>query len=198
MKIGICGGGPVDIKLDSTLDYIGVDHGVDTLSKQHIIPIYAIGDFDSIERKELLKQLSITTLPKIKDDTDMEAALLYAFDQGYDEIYLYGVTGGRLDHFMAVIALLQQFPHRNIHIIDSQNDISILESGSHSIKQDQYDYFSLFAFVDTLVSLDSCMYPLNQYLLKKDDPLCVSNQWLSKEVNITVDQNILFIRSKNK
>ena len=35
--------------------------------------------------------------------TDTHAAIEYAISKGYDEIELYGVTGGRLDHFFAVM-----------------------------------------------------------------------------------------------
>ena len=46
MKIGICSA--LAKELDHSLNYIGVDRGVEILIEQGIRPIYAIGDFDSI------------------------------------------------------------------------------------------------------------------------------------------------------
>ena len=39
--------------------------------------------------------------------TDTHAAIEYAISKGYDEIELYGVTGGRLDHFLQLCVCLK-------------------------------------------------------------------------------------------
>lgn len=198
MKIAICGGGPVDFLLDPTMHYIGVDHGLDTLLKQGIQPVFVVGDLDSVETKDNLKNLKTQILPQRKDITDSQAAIEYALKEGYDEIDVFGVTGGRLDHFMAMIALLQSYSGKKIHIKDKQNDICILLAGKHGFKQEQFDYFSFFALEDTIISLSNCAYPLDHYHLKKEDPLCVSNQWIKGNAYVEVNKNILFIRSRNE
>ena len=85
MKIGICSAMAKEI--DISLDYIGVDRGIEVLIDQGINPIYAIGDFDSIRDENLLSNLKIERLPTRKDVTDTHAALEYAIDKGYDEKY---------------------------------------------------------------------------------------------------------------
>ena len=65
MKIGICSA--LACKLDDSLKYIGVDHGVEILLKQGIKPVFAIGDFDSIENENVLSELDIERLPTRKD-----------------------------------------------------------------------------------------------------------------------------------
>ena len=107
MKIGICSA--LACKLDDSLKYIGVDHGVEILLKQGIKPVFAIGDFDSIENENVLSELDIERLPTRKDVTDTHAALEYALENGYDEVDIYGVTGGRLDHFLSVMCLLEKY-----------------------------------------------------------------------------------------
>ncbi len=97
MKIGICSAMAKEI--DISLDYIGVDRGIEVLIDQGINPIYAIGDFDSIRDENLLSNLKIERLPTRKDVTDTHAALEYAIDKGYDEVDIYGVTGGRFRSF---------------------------------------------------------------------------------------------------
>ena len=69
MKIGICSA--LAKELDHSLNYIGVDRGVEILIEQGIRPIYAIGDFDSIENQNLLTKLKIERLPTRKDVTDL-------------------------------------------------------------------------------------------------------------------------------
>jgi thiamine pyrophosphokinase len=196
--IGICGGAEMDIALDSKLSYIGVDRGIETLWKQGLRPIVGVGDFDSIEHKDILDELEIECLPTRKDITDTHYAIQYAIDKGYDEIFVYGVTGGRLDHYMAVLCLLEKY--RNVHIIimNQQNRIELLSAGKYRIQRSGYQYFSIFALVSTYVTLSSCEYPLDNYYLVKEDPLCVSNQMIGDYADIEISEDIIFIQSKDK
>ena len=151
MKIGICSA--LACKLDDSLKYIGVDHGVEILLKQGIKPVFAIGDFDSIENENVLSELDIERLPTRKDVTDTHAALEYALENGYDEVDIYGVTGGRLDHFLSVMCLLEKYADKKIRIIDQQNVIQLLLPGTHKVYQDEYKYFSLYALDDAILIL---------------------------------------------
>ena len=167
MKIGICSA--LAKELDHSLNYIGVDRGVEILIEQGIRPIYAIGDFDSIENQNLLTKLKIERLPTRKDVTDSHAAVEYALLQGYDEIDIYGVTGGRLDHFLSAMCLLEKYQNVKIRIVDSQNIIELLKPGKHKIMNDGYKYFSLFALKDSYIDISHAQYPLHNYYLKHDD-----------------------------
>lgn len=197
MKIGICGGAKVDVALDPSLCYIGVDKGIATLLENQMKPILAVGDFDSLEDKEMLKDLAIQQLPTRKDITDTHFALEYAINNGYDEIYVYGVTGGRLDHFMAVLCLLQKYRNVSIYIIDNGNKVQLLKPGKHFLNTTGYTYFSVFAIDEAVIDLDSCQYPLQQYHLTKQDPLCVSNQAINSKACITTTGDILCVQSKD-
>lgn len=194
MQIGICGASYDGVILDNTIDYIGVDGGVRCLLEQGIIPKLALGDFDSLEDTKVLDNLPTIHLNPVKDCSDTHYAIDYAIKQGYNKISVYGVTGGRMDHYMAMIALIQQFPSIDIHIIDKFNDITILNVGEHIINC-THQYFSLFSFEDTKLSIQGAKYPLDNYLLRKDDPLCLSNEALKKEVLIKNNFPILFIQS---
>lgn len=196
MKIGICSA--LAKKIDSSLEYIGVDRGIEILAKQGIKPIYAIGDFDSIKNEEILKNLDIERLPTRKDVTDTHAAVDYAIAKGYDEIDIYGVTGGRLDHFFAIVCLLKKYQDIKIRIIDNQNIIELLKPGKHKILSENYKYFSLFAFDSCLVDIEHAQYNLKDYRLMNDDPLCVSNQMINNYAYITTDNVLILIKSKDK
>lgn len=195
MKIGICSA--LACKLDDSLKYIGVDHGVEILLKQGIKPVFAIGDFDSIENENVLSELDIERLPTRKDVTDTHAALEYALENGYDEVDIYGVTGGRLDYFLSVMCLLEKYADKKIRIIDQQNVIQLLLPGTHKVYQDEYKYFSLYALDDAYIDIDGAEYPLNQYFLQRQDPLCVSNQVSCEIATITNSKPILLVKSKD-
>lgn len=197
MKIGICGGAKVTTTLDTSLCYIGADKGIETLLEKNITPILAVGDFDSIINAKLLETLDIQRLPTRKDITDTQYALEYAITNGYNEIYLYGVTGGRLDHFMAVLCLLQKYRDTTIYILDQGNKIQLLKAGVHTVNKENYKYFSLFAITESIIDITSCEYPLQQYHLVKEDPLCVSNQVVGNFATITTSKDILLIESND-
>lgn len=196
MKIGIyCGVDTGKVK-DLEIDYIGVDQGVEHLLSQAIQPIFAIGDMDSIENKDYLKDIPVKEVSAIKDDTDTALAIAYAIKQGYDEIDLYGVTQKRMDHFLAVLCLLERYRDYHITIFDDQNKIYVLNPGKHQIMKEEYQYFSVFAFDESIVTLKECHYPLYQYHLKHDDPLCVSNQMNDQYAFIENSGLLLVIQSR--
>ncbi len=195
MKIGIYCGVDAGLIKDDKIDYIGVDQGVCHLLKQGIKPIIALGDMDSIEDKKLLEGLVVNEVSSIKDDTDTALAIEYAIDKGYDQIDLYGVTQNRMDHFLAVLCLLEQYQDYAITIYDQQNKIYILKPGNHKIFKDDYKYFSVFALTQSVITLQECHYPLDHYLLKRSDPLCVSNQMSNKYAIIQNSETVLLIQS---
>lgn len=195
MKIGIYGGVDVGNVKNHDIPYIGVDGGVTYLLKYGIQPVIALGDMDSIEDTSVLSQLDIMQVSPIKDDTDTALALNYAFEHGYDEIDMYGVTQKRMDHFMALVCLLEKYKDKKIVVYDEYNKIQVLTKGTHRIFKDGYKYFSLFAFDESVVSLKECHYPLDNYLLKREDPLCVSNQMNHDFAIIETSQPILFIQA---
>lgn len=196
MKIGIYSSIDVGLVHDLSIPYIGVDNGLIHLLNQNITPIKVIGDMDSLSNHELLKNYECIKYPAVKDDTDTALALSYAIKEGYTHIDLYGVTKNRLDHFFAVIALLKRYRHIDINIYDEYNKIKILKKGKHKVYKDHYKYFSLFSFEDTIISLSHCLYQLDCYCLKDDNPLCTSNQMLEDYAIIETDKDILFIQSK--
>lgn len=198
MKIGICATHLENDILPKNIDFIGVDHGVEELLKQDIQPVFAIGDFDSLQDRETLQNLNMQVLPTRKDVTDTHAAIDYAISQGYDEIDLYGVTGGRLDHFFAVICLLEKYKQIKITIFDQQNSIELLKPGIHHVFQGDYKYISFFALNETKLSLKNTKYLLNDYLLKRDDPLCVSNEVEGDYAIVKNTGDIFLVKSRDK
>lgn len=197
MKIALCATHLEKMILPQDRDYIGVDHGVEELLKQGITPKFAIGDFDSLQNRHTLENLNIQILPERKDVTDTHAAIDYLLSKGYDEIEIYGATGGRLDHFFAVMCLLEKYQDVKLKVIDQQNCIQLLKPGVHQVENKGYYYFSLFALNESILSIKQAEYTLDNYLLKRDDPLCVSNEVKGEYAIIENSGNIILIQSKD-
>lgn len=198
MKIGIYGGIDVGPVHDQSIEYIAVDKGLEHLVKQDIHPLCVIGDMDSLKHHDLLNHLDVMRVPSIKDDTDTALALEYAFEHGYDEIDLYGVTQKRIDHFLAVLCLLEKYQEKRITIYDQYNKLKVLLPGKHHIDKDGYTYFSLFAFDESIISISNSHYPLDHYHLKRNDPLCVSNQMNNDYAIVETSSHLLLCQSKEK
>lgn len=199
MKIGICGANLGGDILPEDIPFIGVDKGAEKLIGRGITPAWAIGDFDSIDNPEVLKQIKeIEVLPARKDVTDTHAALEWAIDMGYDDICIYGATGGRLDHFIAALILLELHKEVRITIHDSLNEISLLTPGEHRFSSGGYKYFSLFALERAVITITGAEYNVSDFVLLRKDPLGCSNQVKGEFATVKTDADVLLIRSNDR
>ncbi|QVK18846.1 thiamine diphosphokinase [Mycoplasmatota bacterium] len=204
MIINIVAGGPLDIDLvkahpaDLT---IGVDYGAYQLINNNMTLDVAFGDFDSINTYQLVELLNtcskVNKYKKDKDNTDTELAFSYALELKPDVIQLFGVTGKRIDHFLSVLYLFKKVLSCNVKliIIDEYNKIYIKKPGVHHIKKSEYHYLSFFAYQDEVVNLTltNFKYKLDNYLLKNQDSLCISNELISDVGIVSFDKGILLI-----
>ena len=91
------------IASDGALDQAR-DHGI------HVDTV--IGDMDSLDDARLIDrlgpELNVLRFPPEKDWTDLELALNWALERSPESIVIYGATGGRIDHTMANLALLEK------------------------------------------------------------------------------------------
>lgn len=196
MKIGIYGAGDFCACINQEIPFIAVDGGIISLQKLGITPMYVVGDFDSVDFKQVENYEHIIQLPCRKDYADSEVAIQYAIELGYDEIELYGVTGGRLDHFFAVCRFLVAYQHVQITIYDDLNKIFILRPGTHLINKDGYDYISFYAIEPTDLSLSGFEYPLNHFRLTYENALCLSNEIIDEVGQVETDKLLYCIQAK--
>ena len=182
-------------------NYIGVDKGALTLARNGKRMLLAIGDFDSVEESDLayIKEYSDTLLQlnPIKDDTDSEAAVMYAIQKGYQKIHLYGGLGGRLDHAMINLRLVSRFPE-TVYLHDQNNFIYSLAEGVHSIDKRDYTYISFFTEDEATISLEGLKYPLDKQQLTNKDTYTTSNEILEDRGIVTVHAGkVTIIQSKD-
>ncbi|EKU50425.1 thiamine diphosphokinase [Staphylococcus massiliensis] len=188
--------------------FAGVDRGAFELTKRGIEPLFMIGDFDSVtddERQELIETYGIEPLKPEKDDTDLALAVDEAVKRGYKHINVYGATGGRLDHFMGALQILEKPYYINvgihIRLIDSQNEIQLINEGKHQIERlDAYPYVSFIPLrPNAVISLEGFKYGLNHEVLEEGSTLTISNEVEDDVGYITVERGMfLQMRSSDK
>lgn len=209
MKVAaIVGGGPeeylpfFDDYIEEVSVWIGADRGALSLIQQGISPDIAVGDFDSVteEEFELIKNKSALyrLYQQEKDETDLELAIMEAMKQDPDVVYLYGVTGGRLDHELANLQLLYLLKQKGIEgcIVDKHNEVKLVFPGVHSIdKRDKYPYVSFIPFSSEVkgITLSNFYYPLHDASLQWGSTRCISNVIEGEQGILTFNEGILFI-----
>ena len=178
---------------------IGADKGALYCYKNGIPMDIAVGDFDSLSEEERTRVCSFAKktvrLNPIKDDTDTAHALSLLND--YEEItILGGIQGKRIEHFLAILDLLAN--DNRVCLKDNNSSINALLPGEYLLKKYPYKFFSIFAIEDSLVSLEGFAYPLENFTLKRLNPLGVSNQIKGDCGHIILKKGkLLLIRSKS-
>jgi len=74
------------------------------------IPVHVlVGDLDSLPETPFPQGLRVLKHPTEKNATDLELALDYAVALSPEELHLFGALGGRLDHMLANLNLLERY-----------------------------------------------------------------------------------------
>jgi len=112
---------------------LAADGGALHCLKRGIRPAAVIGDLDSLTPVHLtaLKALGaeIVQYPTRKDFTDLELALTYARQRGYQQIVLAAALGERWDQTLANLLLPAALPELNIRLVDGPQEIFLIYAG---------------------------------------------------------------------
>ncbi len=191
----IWGAAPVSDSVKKELlptDYmIAADGGWKNAEKLGFFPSKIVGDFDS---SECPNYANVIQLPPEKDDTDTHYATKLALSMGFEEFLYLGVIGGtRLDHTIAAIqsALYAAKQGCRVQLTDGYCKMWIL-SGQSSVVLPPLEnhYFSLFALGGKVSGVyeQGAKYELEDATLHTDFPIGVSNEFVGKEVFISIKQ----------
>lgn len=188
---------------------IAADAGLLWCRRLNLIPTDILGDFDSLQERELLKiyqdmGIPVQTFPARKDYTDTHLALMFAAKLHPSRIVLLGATGTRYDHALANIGLLQWMSRQRIRcvLIDEHNEMEMLcgpEERAYD-KKHQLPFFSLLAWGgDALgIDLEGFSYPLKNALLTTDISLGISNELVEETGRVRLKSGyLLVIRSSD-
>ena len=181
---------------------IAADSGLRTAKKLGIVPDVIVGDFDSLGRVPGKGRgegdAEIIRLPREKDVTDTMFACSCAEDRGCRDITVIGGTGGRADHTLSNIFLLEGLSRRSVkaRICDGNNTIRYAENEKVEILNEG-GYFSVLALDEECrVTETGCRYPLRDHALLRSDPFAVSNEVRGEKATVTVEGKAVIISSK--
>lgn len=180
---------------------IAADSGYNNASRLGVRPGLLLGDLDSIDRKKLapdeLEHIEKIIVPAIKDDTDTQLAVDTALSRGADKIYIIGGLGGRLDHTLSTVFLLEYIKDKGAWgvITDGRNRVRIMESGEELTIKRGYKYLSLVGLTDTCegVSISGVFYPLKDAVLERKYAFAVSNEITADAAEISLSKGILLV-----
>lgn len=211
--IGIVGNGPsaslpnLVLYEDEVDIWIGADRGAMTLVNEGIKVDYAVGDFDSVTTKEkasILEQAKHKDIhPSMKNETDLEIAVNKAYELQATKIYLFGITGGRLDHGLINVQLLHSMMNKNIQgiIVDVWNKIEMKKPGKYTVlKDDDYTYISFIPFTEHVknISLIDFSYPLKNENISWGSTRLISNELKLNSGRVSFEEGLLlFIQSRD-
>lgn len=181
--------GSAGLDLDQLRDYlneasriIAVDGGLHHLEALGIKPHLILGDLDSYRGSP---PEGVRVFPRVKDFSDMEAALKLVADE---KTYIFGATGGRLDHFLSVLKLVEA--RENIEIINKNNRL-FYRKGSFTLPK-QEGYFSLFTEDGAEVTIRGASYNLERKKVHALSSLLLSNSWQG-DVSIEVSKGWVLV-----
>lgn len=179
----------------SQVDYlVCADGGANAAIASGRLPQALIGDLDSITPENLIRcqaaGIEIRKFPREKDETDLELALEQAVRLAgpEDDIYLYGGTGGRIDHFLGNLALLLGYARqgRRIRLKDPEHEMWILQ-GRESIPGEKNKELSLIVLSErAVVTTEGLYYPLDRTTLLQHSPRAVSNVFIREEAMVEI------------
>ena len=161
-----------------------------------------IGDMDSVDKAVLAaveaNGTTVTQLPRDKDSTDAELALLKAVEMGANKIVLITKGGGRLDHELGVFAVLQN-PSLRHCTIEALWDNSILHlihgPASVTITGNIGSNVGLIAAGGTAsgISTAGLKWTLTNESLTPHSSRGISNQLIEETATISVQTGSLFV-----
>lgn len=181
---------------------IAIDGGLAVLKRLNRVPQEVVGDFDTINPEILSYYRQIpgiiwkTHKPE-KDATDTELALEAAKEAGCSHVILLGATGGRLDHELSNIQLLNLYTDddMDMEILDEKNRITLLRAGNCTfLREKVYGKYVSFVPISEEVkgiTLTGFKYPLTKKDITIGSSLCISNELVSEKAEITFDRGIL-------
>ena len=178
-------------------DYvIAVDGGFASLEAIGRKPDMALGDFDSLGY--VPKGLRVAQFSSHKDKSDMELALDRARSMRYDEVYVYGGLGRRLDHTLANLQLFALFSEKGLFVTAVDEDTSVVFiTGPDTFEMPAVEAgtVSVFPMNDRAEGVfeRGLAYELDDAVLTNRTSLGLSNELIGEAVMIGVEKGTIAI-----
>lgn len=175
---------------------ICADGGANSAIASGRMPDVVIGDLDSITGENLSQcrtlGIEIQAYRREKDETDLELALKYASGlcQERDELYVYGITGDRIDHVLGNVALLLAYARRSIHFRakDQSQEMWIIQGREEIIGRAGQEISLIPLSESAIVSTAGLYYPLRNERLYQASTRGISNVLVGAKAVVEVHE----------
>lgn len=181
---------------------VAADGGANALQRIGIAPHVVVGDLDSLHATALawvqLQGGEVLRLPREKDETDLELALLLAVERGASAIDVLGALGGRLDHTLANVAMLgmRELAACTVRLRTASEELFVVRAGEQRlIFGTQGDTVSLLPLSGEAqgITIAGFQYPLAAATLRADRARGVSNVLLQPPGAVTLTGGLLLV-----
>lgn len=160
-----------------------------------------VGDLDSLsaDAADALAASGIETqaFPRIKDRTDLEIALDYALTLEPEKVVICGALGGRLDHTLANLLLLEKAARAGVAIkIESGEERVFIVKDQLSLEDvEQGDLVSLLPLSETVegIKTKGLRFSLKHEPLVRPSSRGVSNEVSSVPAQIQIEKGLLWV-----
>ncbi len=165
-----------------------------------IVPHVIIGDLDSLDsstrRWAAARRILRLVYPRDKEATDAELALREAQRRGAQQVWLFGVVGGRLDQTLANILLL--FAARRLHLAARLTDgraTAWLVDGKTDVAGRRGDTVSLVPLSPVVrgITTAGLRYPLRRGVLRRGSTRGISNEIVTSPAKVRIDSGDLLL-----
>ena len=174
---------------------LAADGGFDALHQHGNTPHILLGDMDSLD--SIPRHVPRIVFPKKKNDTDVSLALKYGRKKGFERFALYGISGGRPDHFYANLQLMAAYADMGARVraVIPEGEIYALRNGVLRLDEPKETVVSIFCPSGTAkgVYTKGLLYPLRGAELTRAFPLGVSNEVADHQASILVENGTLLV-----
>ena len=172
------------------------DSGYKNALKMGVKVDILVGDFDSLgdipDGVGEVLQVSAE-----KNQTDTQLAVDIALERGADEIIIVASTGGRCDHALSSLSILENLWNKKkpAYIVNGQNRVRFIRDSGVIIIRSQYKYFSVITLdaVAKKVSIEGGKYPLNNAKIERGVQYAISNEITKNAALITVKKGSVYV-----
>ena len=127
----------------------------------------------------------------------MLAAIKKGLELGYTSFRLYAANGGRLEHTIANIQLLKYLKAQGAvgYIMDGTGMILLAQNETIAFKETMEGYVNIFSINEKAhgVTIHGLKYEIEQATLSNELPVGISNEFVGKKSEITVEDGTLLI-----
>lgn len=153
----------------------------------------AIGDFDSLKDLSLLKGVKLKRLPRDKDITDSEAALLLIKEQNFNSYVLIGGGGRRFDHLLHLYSLFEKYGPPMLWLTALEKIYLVKELFTKTFPLNTtLSIIPALSKGNSKVTSKGLLWPLENYPISMESQ-SISNRNNTTEVTLEVDGEAVFL-----